>query len=80
MDQARADRYALDWRDRVEHWDDARHEGSALAVTLRDGWCFGEEGEHVGRYSTVTAAWRAVRDARRCHCPRCERHRTAASA
>jgi hypothetical protein len=56
---------------KVEHWDDERHIGNSLIVTLKDGWRFTFDGEHVRGFDTVKEANCDVRRAVPCRCKQC---------
>ncbi len=56
---------------RIEHWDDEREIGNSLIVTLKRGWRFGEEGEHVRGFDSKREALMEVRAAEPCYCSDC---------
>lgn len=56
---------------KVEHWDDERSIGNSLIVTLKKGWRFFEDGEHVRGFDTKRDAMADVRAAIKCQCEEC---------
>ena len=56
---------------KIEHWDDERSIGNSLIVTLKQGWRFSEDGEHVRGFDTKREAMTDVRAAVRCGCKEC---------
>lgn len=57
---------------RIEHWDDERGLGNSLVVTLKVGWRFEEQGEHVRGFDTEREAMDEVCGAQRCFCETCK--------
>jgi hypothetical protein len=58
---------------KIEFWDDERSIGNSLIVTLKPGWRFEEEAEHVRGFDTVRSAMKEVRSSKPCHCADCGR-------
>jgi hypothetical protein len=57
---------------KVQHWDDERHIGNSLIVSLNDGWCFDNiYGQHVKGFDTVREANTDIREAGPCRCEAC---------
>lgn len=57
---------------KVMHWDDERHIGNSLIVTLNDNWCFDNTwGMHVKGFDTVREANTDIRAALPCRCAEC---------
>ena len=56
---------------KIEHWDDERGIGNSLIVTLKKGWRFEENGEHVRGFDTKREALADVRSATKCDCREC---------
>lgn len=57
---------------KIEHWDDERHIGNSLIVTLKDGFCFDETwGHHVKGFDTKKEAISEVRKSVPCRCNSC---------
>lgn len=61
----------------VEHWDDERAIGNSLIVTLRPGWRFGQDGEHVRGFDSPREATAALARLWVCHCQECRAARLA---
>jgi len=63
----------------IEHWDDERHLGNGIIVTLHLGWSFEQSHEGVRGFDTVTEAQAETRKKWLYRCPadcdECEFHR-----
>ncbi len=58
---------------KIEHWDDERELGNSLIVTLRKGWRFDSDGEHVRGFDTKAEAMQEVRQVKPCCCRECSK-------
>jgi hypothetical protein len=57
---------------KIEVVDDERNIGNSLIVTLKKGWRFTEDGEHVRGFDTKSDAMAEVRQSVKCYCSDCK--------
>lgn len=71
MFSMRQKREIADKVQKVEYWDDERSSGNSIIVTLKYGWCFEDQSEHVLGFDTVAEAKEAVKISTKCRCIEC---------
>ena len=59
------------YRERILHWDDERKGGNSIIISLKDGWCFDEQGCHVFGEDNVKDVIASMGRSLPCECADC---------